>query len=145
MSPAFSPRRQGGGTAPTDERAAFTAVVYVLTSGCAWRMLPSPVHEMDRSGPMATTTVRRARRARQSGVARLVARRGRRCVRFEAKGGPIAGANPVDRGKSGSKLHVLSDRSGIPITVAVSAANTPDAEALRPLVRTIPAAWSTPA
>ncbi len=40
LLPACSPRRQGGGTAPTDERAVFTAVVYVLTSGCAWRMLP---------------------------------------------------------------------------------------------------------
>ncbi|MFI9362698.1 transposase [Kitasatospora sp. NPDC053057] len=29
-----------GGTAPCDERAVFTAVVYVLTSGCAWRHLP---------------------------------------------------------------------------------------------------------
>lgn len=35
--PKFTPRRQGGGTAPVDERAVFTAVVYVLTSGCAWR------------------------------------------------------------------------------------------------------------
>ncbi|MGW6774772.1 transposase [Streptomyces sp. NPDC055037] len=31
---------QGGGTAPCDERAVFTAVVYALTSGCAWRHLP---------------------------------------------------------------------------------------------------------
>lgn len=37
---------------------------------------------------------------------------------------------------------MLSDRSGIPITVAVSAANTPDAEALRLLVRAIPAVCS---
>ncbi|TLS41656.1 transposase [Streptomyces montanus] len=29
-----------GGTAPCDERAVFTAVVYALTSGCAWRHLP---------------------------------------------------------------------------------------------------------
>ncbi|GAA0673912.1 hypothetical protein GCM10009535_61000 [Streptomyces thermocarboxydovorans] len=40
MLPSFTPRRQGGGTAPLDERAVFTAVVYVLTSGCAWRHLP---------------------------------------------------------------------------------------------------------
>ncbi|WP_433192169.1 transposase [Nocardia sp. CA-107356] len=26
--------------APVAERAVFTAVVFVLTSGCAWRMLP---------------------------------------------------------------------------------------------------------
>lgn len=40
LLPEFSPRPQGGGTAPIDERAVFTAVVFVLTSGCAWRMLP---------------------------------------------------------------------------------------------------------
>ncbi|WP_084473318.1 transposase [Nocardia alba] len=45
----------------------------------------------------------------------------------------------LDRGKSGSKLLVLSDRAKIPLTVAVSAANTPDAAAVRPLVRAIPA------
>lgn len=36
----FAPRRQGAGSATIDERAVFTAVVYVSTSGCAWRMLP---------------------------------------------------------------------------------------------------------
>ena len=42
LLPAFALRRQGGGTTPVDDRAVFTAVVYVLTSGCAWRMLPPP-------------------------------------------------------------------------------------------------------
>ncbi|MFC9624010.1 transposase [Streptomyces sp. NPDC056930] len=37
---SFTSRPQGGGTAPVDGRAVFTAVVYVLTSGCAWRHLP---------------------------------------------------------------------------------------------------------
>ena len=33
--------RIGGSKTPvSDERAVFTAVVYVLTSGCAWRHLP---------------------------------------------------------------------------------------------------------
>lgn len=40
LLPPFNSRPQGGGTAPCDERAVFTAVVYVLTSGCAWRHLP---------------------------------------------------------------------------------------------------------
>ncbi|KSZ55919.1 transposase [Rhodococcus pyridinivorans KG-16] len=40
LLPGFSPRPQGGGRAPLDNRAVFTAVVYVLTSGCAWRDLP---------------------------------------------------------------------------------------------------------
>jgi transposase len=40
LIPGFEPRTQGGGTAPTDDRAVFTAIVFVLTSGCAWRHLP---------------------------------------------------------------------------------------------------------
>ena len=40
LLPAFEPRPQGGGTMPRDQRAVFTAVVYVLTTGCAWRHLP---------------------------------------------------------------------------------------------------------
>jgi transposase len=40
LLPSFAARPQGGGAAPRDERAVFTAVVYVLTSGCAWRHLP---------------------------------------------------------------------------------------------------------
>jgi transposase len=36
----FDPRPQGGGTTPVDDRAVFTAIVFVFTSGCAWRYLP---------------------------------------------------------------------------------------------------------
>jgi hypothetical protein len=39
---------------------------------------------------------------------------------------------------SGSKIHVLSDRVGVPLSVAVSAANTNDADALKPLVWAYP-------
>jgi transposase len=41
LVPAYPARSQGGGTAPLDDRAVFTAIVYVLTSGCAWRHLPT--------------------------------------------------------------------------------------------------------
>jgi len=40
LIPRFVPRPQGGGSTPVDDRAVFTAVVFVLTSGCAWRHLP---------------------------------------------------------------------------------------------------------
>ncbi|WP_158101928.1 transposase [Streptomyces swartbergensis] len=40
LLPPFTSRRQGGGAAPIDERMVLTAVMYVLTSGCPWRMLP---------------------------------------------------------------------------------------------------------
>jgi transposase len=38
--PKFRSRTQGGGTAPLPDRQVFTAITYVLTSGCAWRDLP---------------------------------------------------------------------------------------------------------
>ncbi|OAH12777.1 hypothetical protein STSP_38140 [Streptomyces jeddahensis] len=36
----------------------------------------------------------------------------------------------MDRGKPGSKMHVLSDANGLPLVVGISAANTHDSEAL---------------
>lgn len=40
LLPGFTGRRQGGGTAPLDERKVFAAVVYVLMCRCPWRQLP---------------------------------------------------------------------------------------------------------
>lgn len=57
-------------------------------------------------------------------------------------GGSPTGPNPVDRGKKGSRLYVLSEAQGIPLVVAVSGANTHDSPALKPLVRGIPAVRS---
>jgi transposase len=48
----------------------------------------------------------------------------------------------VDRGKPGSKIHVLADRAGLPLAVAASAANVNDADALKALVRAVPAVRS---
>jgi transposase len=41
--------------------------------------------------------------------------------------GDLTGANPVDRGKAGSKLHVAGDAGGLPISLILSAANANDA------------------
>ncbi|GAA1273931.1 hypothetical protein GCM10009677_28950 [Sphaerisporangium rubeum] len=40
----------------------------------------------------------------------------------------------MDRGKPGSKMHILSDRSGLPLVVGVSSGNTHDSERLKPMV-----------
>lgn len=69
--------------------------------------------------------------------------RDRRCrLGAREKGGSLTGPNPVDRGKSGSKLHVLTDAQGLPAVVGVSAANVNDVQALRPLILGIPAVRS---
>lgn len=41
LIPPVKVRRQGGGRGRVSDRAIFTAIVFVLTSGCAWRHLPS--------------------------------------------------------------------------------------------------------
>ncbi|WP_411090112.1 transposase [Streptomyces sp. 061-3] len=54
----------------------------------------------------------------------------------------MAGPNQVDRGKKGSKLHVLSEAQGLPLVVAVSGANLHDSQAFKPLILGIPAVRS---
>ena len=53
------------------------------------------------------------------------------------KGGEETGPNPVDRGKPGSKYHVVVDRNGIPLAVRLPTANAHDATQLLPLVDAI--------
>lgn len=45
-----------------------------------------------------------------------------------AKRGRLTGPNPVDRGKAGSKHHLIVDRQGIPLAALVSPANTHDSK-----------------
>jgi IS5 family transposase len=54
------------------------------------------------------------------------------------KGGDQPGPNPTDRGKAGSKHHLVVDRNGIPLAVRLSAANAHDSTELLPLVDAIP-------
>jgi IS5 family transposase len=49
------------------------------------------------------------------------------------------GANPVDRGKPGSKLHLVCDGGGLPLTAAVTAANVNDTTLFQPLLEDLPA------
>ncbi len=52
--------------------------------------------------------------------------------------GDLTGPNPVDRGKNRSKIHLITEGSGLPVSVGISGANTHDSQALIPLVRGIP-------
>jgi transposase len=54
-------------------------------------------------------------------------------------GGELTGPNPTDRGKPGSKYHLLADRHGIPLAADVSAANAHDSLLLEPMVDAVPA------
>jgi len=41
----------------------------------------------------------------------------------------MTGPNPTDRGKMGTKRHVLTDQRGIPVSVIITSANTHDMKA----------------
>jgi transposase len=53
------------------------------------------------------------------------------------KGGEKVGKNPTDRGKPGSKRHLVSDRKGVPLAVVLSAANVHDSKVLEDVVDAI--------
>jgi transposase len=48
------------------------------------------------------------------------------------------GANPVDRGKPGSKLHLVCDGGGLPLTAAVTAANVNDTTMFQAVLDDVP-------
>ncbi|NGP07771.1 IS5 family transposase [Rhodococcus sp. 14C212] len=152
LLPGFRPRPQGGSRAALDDRAVFTAIVYVLTSGCSWRYLPPSF------GVSVPTAHRRFATWVKAGVfdelhRQVLDRLGvggdldwaaaiLDAAHVRAKGGSLTGRSPVDRGKNGSKIHILSDADGIPLVTAVTSANTHDSVTLQPMVTAIPAVRS---
>jgi transposase len=54
------------------------------------------------------------------------------------KGGEATGRNPTDRGKLGSKYHLIVDRRGVPLAVELSAANRHDSRVFESLIEAIP-------
>ncbi len=59
-------------------------------------------------------------------------------ARDSSRRGPLTGPNPTDRGKLGSRIHLITDRNGLPLSLGISAANMHDSQGLQPLVRGIP-------
>jgi transposase len=51
----------------------------------------------------------------------------------------VTGPNPTDRGKRGSKYHLLVDAAGLPLNIAVSGANRHDSMLVEPILDSMPA------
>lgn len=98
-----------------------------LTAGVAGRrgLGGDPPRGAGRAGP-----------ARAVGLVTLL---GRLHICPRQEGGQLTGPNPIDRGKRGSKYHLLADRSGIPLYVIVSGANRHDSIYLEPVLDSMPA------
>lgn len=50
------------------------------------------------------------------------------------KRGDLTGPNPTDRGKQGTKYHVLTDRAGLPLHIEISGANRHDSIFVEPVL-----------
>ncbi|WP_372478663.1 IS5 family transposase [Streptomyces echinatus] len=149
VAPPAPERPQGGGRRRSHgDREVLAAIVFVATSGCTWNQLPPGF------GPSGVTAFRRFTEWSQARVWAKLHRlvldelggQGEldwsRCaidsVSVRAVKGPLTGPNPTDRGKSGSKIHLIVDRNGLPLSIGVSGANVHDSQAFEPLVRGIP-------
>ncbi|MEV5600877.1 IS5 family transposase [Streptomyces sp. NPDC052299] len=145
LIPPSKVRPQGGGTQDTPDETLFAAIIYVLVSGCAWRMLP-PCFGVSKStahrrfmiwtragvwGRLHEAIVHRLDDAGLVDVSRGVLDSAH--VRAK-KGGEHTGPSPVDRGKPGSEMHILSNANGLPLVVGISAANVHDSQTLKPMV-----------
>jgi transposase len=53
------------------------------------------------------------------------------------RGGNKVGKNPTDKGKAGSKRHLVSDRRGVPLAVILTAANVHDSMVFEELIDAI--------
>lgn len=121
-----------------NDRAILNGIWYVLWTGCQWKA----VHK-SWFGVCSSVLHQRFQHWQQSG---LFAKLMQSMVKFYRKkreikwkwqagdsksspaplGGDHTGKNPTDRGKSGSKLHLLVDKRGAPLAVVVTGANVHD-------------------
>ena len=142
-------RQRGGGRKPKySNRLYFSAIVYVLRTGIIWNALPR-----EKFGGMSSSALHdKFQQWSIAGVFTKIWQRG--LAEYDELQGiawtwqaadsasieaPLAresnGPNPTDRGKKGSKRHILVDENGISISLLVSAANQHDSMALETLLK----------
>jgi transposase len=141
----------GGRHRSISDRNCLAAIVYMARTSTPWRLLPA--RELGCGSP--ATAWRRLDEWAKAGVfealhLEVLDRLGEQghldwtrvsvdSASVRAKhGGDHVGANPVDRGKPGSKLHLVCDGGGLPLTAVVTAANLADTTMFQAVVDDIP-------
>jgi putative transposase len=132
------PERVGPGRPRADDRAALNGIWYVLWTGCQWKA----VHK-NWFGVSSSVIHERFQTWREQGVFGNVLREmvlyyqtereiGWEWQSIDSKscpaplGGEETGKNPTDRGKRGSKIHLLVDEKGAPLALHITGANEHD-------------------
>ena len=121
-----------------DNRAVLNGIWYIKWTGCQWKA----VHK-DWFGVCSSTLHDRFQEWQRAGVFAAILKAmveyyaRQRHIKWQWQaidskscpaplGGSATGKSPVDRGKRGSKIHLLVDRRGAPLSVVVTGANTHD-------------------
>ena len=140
------PPRPKGGRPRVPDRAALTGIVFVLKTGIPWENAPqgdglrvrfdllAALAGLAGGGRVATAAPGLAGSPGRGERDRLVEGVPGLCERARQKGGEKVGKNPTDRGKPGSKRHLVSDRGGVPLAVVLTAANVHDSKVFEELV-----------
>lgn len=140
------PKRTGPGRPRVDNRRVLDGVWYVLWTGCQWKA----VHR-DWFGVSSSVLHERFQTWQEQGiwakilqaVVRFYGRKRRIRWQWQAVdskscaaplGGEETGRNPTDRGKRGSKIHILVDERGAPLAVHVTGANQHDKWSMADLI-----------
>jgi transposase len=135
----------------TSDRDVLEGIAYVLSTGIGWAKLPRQL-----GYGSGWTCWRRLHEGAEAGVFdrlhQAVLDRLGECGRPDwsrasldsvsvraTRGGALTGPNPTDRGKRGSKYHLLVDAHGLPLNVLVSAANRHDSLFVEPILDGMPA------
>jgi transposase len=151
LLPPPKPRRaRFPGRKPLDYRKVLTGIVFVLKTGIDWDDLPAELGWG--CGRTCKDTLKAWQRAGVWERLHLIllqelqdadtidwSRAAVDSIKARALGGgDDTGPNPTDRGKPGTKHHVLTDAQGIPLATTVTGANEADVNQLLPLVDRIP-------
>ncbi|MCW3474951.1 IS5 family transposase [Limobrevibacterium gyesilva] len=149
MLPPVPPKPKGGRPS-VSAHAALTGILFVLRTGIPWEMLPA---EMGCGS--GVTCWRRLRDWQADGVWNRLHREllrqlhdadridwSRACMDSSSiaakKGGVATGPNPTDRGRPGTKRHLITDRRGIPLAFLLTGANVHGSMPFDDLLEAVP-------